>query len=176
MNSIKTMRLSLKLGLAAPLALATLAMAPKAHADSILLAQSTLVVGSSATTDTFVAPTAGIVTWNLNPMNGWAQPAPNVNSLSALSFSATSADQVLASWGGDASQGGSFVVGPGTYFANIMATASGQGLDMGIYSLMMTFAPVPLPASGWMLLTGMFVLAGVLRAIRPFESMGTAEA
>jgi hypothetical protein len=48
---------------------------------------------------------------------------------------------------------------------------------LGLYSVLMTFAPaVPLPASGWMLLTGMFVLAGLLRAVRPLELTGTVEA
>jgi hypothetical protein len=43
----------------------------------------------------------------------------------------------------------------------------------------MTFSPtptVPLPSSGWLLLTGMFVLVGLARAVRPTELMGTAEA
>ena len=35
---------------------------------------------------------------------------------------------------------------------------------------------VPLPSSGWLLLTGMFVLAGLARAVRPLELMGTAAA
>jgi hypothetical protein len=99
--------------------------------------------------------------------------------LSALSFSATSADKVLAYWNGGGSVDSEVttfdVAGAGTYFAHIMATAGGV-LDLGLYSLMMTFTPsappVPLPASDWMLLTGMFVLAGLARVVRP----GTAEA
>jgi hypothetical protein len=73
-----------------------------------------------------------------------------------------------------------FVVnGAGTYFANIMATAGGA-MDLGLYSLKMTFSPnmpsVPLPSTGWLFLTGLFALVGIARAVRPFESMGTAEA
>jgi hypothetical protein len=73
-----------------------------------------------------------------------------------------------------------FNVGPGSYFANIMATASGA-MDMGLYSMSLTFnangtPTVPLPSSGWLLLTGMFVLAGLARAVRPLELMGTAAA
>ena len=62
-----------------------------------------------------------------------------------------------------------------------MATATGS-LDLGLYSMLLTFTPsssptVPLPASGWMLLTGMFVLAGLARAMRrPIELTGTAPA
>ena len=60
-----------------------------------------------------------------------------------------------------------------------MATAGGA-LNLGLYSMMMTFSPntptVPLPASGWMLLTGMFVLVGLARAARPFDLTGTARA
>ena len=89
---------------------------------------------------------------------------------------------MLASWNstGVLSETASFDVGAGTYFAHIIATAGGT-LDMGLYSMMMTFTPtsttppVPLPPSGWLLLTGMFVLAGLARAMRPLELTGTAE-
>jgi hypothetical protein len=173
MNTTKTIRLSLKGGLLVPMALTGLAVAPHAWADSLLLSQSTMVVGTESTTDTFVAPTAGTVTLNVTGF-GWAAP------LSALSFSASSATQVLASWSGTGitSDTATFNVGPGSYFANIMATASGA-MDMGLYSMRLTFSAtptVPLPSSGWLLLTGMFVLAGLARAVRPLELMGTAEA
>jgi hypothetical protein len=105
-------------------------------------------------------------------LNSLAWPTP----LKALSFSATSANQVLTSWDMSSSQPTPFDVGAGTYFAHIMATADGA-LDLGLYSMMITFTPsVPLPASGWMLLTGMFVLAGLARAVRPLELTGTAAA
>jgi hypothetical protein len=178
MNTTKTLRLSLKGGLLMPMALTGLAVAPHAWADGVvpLLSQSTLVVGTESTTDTFTAPTAGTVTVNLTSFD-WAAP------LSALSFSASSATQLLASWYGTTgmkSDTMTFNVGPGNYFANIMATASGP-MDMGLYSMRLTFTPnstptVPLPSSGWLLLTGMFVLAGLARAVRPLELMGTAEA
>jgi hypothetical protein len=177
------MRRSAKVALATPLALIGLATAPHARADSIpaptiLLGQTTLVVGTQATVDSFNTPGAGTVTVSLANL---AWPAP----LSALSFSATSANQVLWSTGGSAMEtgGGSFQVNSGgTYFAHIMATTSGSGPwgNYGLYSLLMTFtpgnSPVPLPAAGWLLLTGMFVLAGLARAARPFELLGTAKA
>ncbi|HEY6927481.1 MAG TPA: VPLPA-CTERM sorting domain-containing protein [Steroidobacteraceae bacterium] len=176
MNTLTTQRTSLKLALVAPLALAALAAAPHARADNILLAQTTLVTGTVSTVDSFTAPSAGTVTVNLQSLN-W--PA----SLNALSFSATSSNQVLASWSGTglASDVATFDVAAGTYFTHIIATAGGM-LDMGLYSMMLTFTPsgspppVPLPASGWMLLTGVFVLAGLARAMRPLELAGTAPA
>src|SRR5581483_913989 len=146
-----TKRLSLKLALAAPLAAIGLAAAPHANAESILLAQTTLVVGNESTTDSFTTSGAGTVTVSLQSLNWPAQ-------LDALSFSATSASQVLWNAGGQHvnSEIGSFNIdGAGTYFAHIMATAGGA-LDVGLYSLLMTFTPgtssVPLPSSGWMLL------------------------
>jgi hypothetical protein len=176
MITMNTVRPSLKLGLLAPLALGCLAMAPHARADSILLAQTTLVSGSQSTVDSFTTPGAGTVTVDLQSLD-WP------TSLNALSFSATSANQVLASLNATGLTGdvATFNVGSaGTYYAHILATAGGA-LDLGIYSLNMSFSPtgtptVGLPASGWMLLTGMFVLAGLVRAMRPLELMGTAEA
>ncbi len=164
-------RTSRRLGLLAPLLVAGLSMAPHAWANSILLAQTTLVTNTESTVDSFTAPTAGTVTVSLQSLN-W--PA----ALSALSFSATSANQVLASFSGTGltSDSATFDVGAGTYFAHVAATAGGP-LDVGLYSMLLTFAPtVPLPASGWLLLTGMFVVVGLARAARPLELTGTAAA
>ena len=170
MNTIKTMRLSLQGGL---LALTGLAVAPHAWADNVMPPpQTTLVSNTETTTDTFSVSQAGTVTVSLSGLN-WA------STLSSLSFTASSATQVLASWYGTGvtSDTATFNVEPGSYFTNIMATAVPGGLDLGLYSLRMTFTPaVPLPSSGWLLLTGMFVLAGLARAVRPLELMGTAEA
>ena len=174
MNTTKTVRLSLKSGLLVPMALTGLAVAPHAWADS-MPAQSMMVLGTQTTTDSFTAQTAGIVTLNVTGFD-WA------SGLSALSFSASSATQLLASWSGTGitSDTATFNVGPGSYFVNIMATSNPGGLDMGLYSMRLSFSPntptVPLPSSGWLLLTGMFVLAGLARAVRPLELMGTAEA
>ena len=173
MNTTKTLRLSLKGGLLMPMALTGLAVAPHAWADS-LPAQSMMVLGSQTTTDSFTAPTAGTVTLSVTGLD-WA------SGLSALSFSASSATKLLASWSGSGvtSDTATFNVGPGNYFVNIMATAVPGGLDMGLYSMSLSFSPtptVPLPSSGWLLLTGMFVLAGLARAVRPPELMGTAAA
>jgi hypothetical protein len=173
MNTTKTMRLSLRGGLLVPMALTSLAVAPHAWADSLPKPQSIMVSGSETTNDDFSVNEAGTVTVTLANL-GWGAP------LSALSFQASSATQVLASFnasGNIQSDTITFNVDPGSYFANIMATAVPGGLDLSLYSLKMTFTPaVPLPSSGWLLLTGMFVLVGLARAVRPLELMGTAEA
>jgi hypothetical protein len=184
MKTTTGMRLSAKLAMALPLALIGLAAAPHARADtiapgSILLAQTTLVVGQESTVDSFTTPGAGTISVSLENLN-WLSP------LSALSFSATTATDTLWSTSGSSSMvnaDGQFTVGSaGTYFAHIMAKASNTGpwAGYGAYSLMLLFtpgtSPVPLPASGWMLLTGMLVLAGLARTVRPFELMGTAKA
>ena len=174
LKTTNTMGPCLKLALLAPLALIGLAATPDARADTLLLAQTSLVSGTVATDNTFTAPTAGMVSVNLENLNWPTQ-------LSALSFSASTSSQLLASWNGSGSKitGGevSFDVGAGTYFTHVMATAAPGGLDLGLYSMIMTFTPsVPLPASGWMLLTGLFVLAGLARAVRPLELTGTAAA
>jgi hypothetical protein len=175
MTTMKTMRPLLKGALLAPVALTAMSVAPHAWADSVLVAQSTLVNGSEATSDSFVTSGAGTVTVTLQN-TGWASP------LTALSFSANSATQVLAAFNavGLTSDTAQFHVdAAGTYFANIMATAGGD-MGLGLYSLRMTFSPsapaVPLPSTGWLLLTGLFALVGVARAARPLEIMGTAAA
>ena len=140
-----------------------LLLAPQAWADTMLLATTNLVAGSSADTFSFEAPSPGTVTVELSNL-AWPEP------LSALSFSATTATNVLESWSAPAAGGAqveSFHVGSGTYFAHVMATATGS-LDLGLYSLMLTFTPsaVPLSASAWMLLIGVLVLFGLIRTLR----------
>jgi len=164
--------LSLNLAAAAPLALAALSLAPQAHADSVLVAETNLVSGTLSTSDSFVAPTAGKVTVSVQSLN-WP------TALSSLSFSATSASSVLMSWSGSglSSDVATFEVGAGTYFTHIMASAGGV-LDLGLYSMTLTFSPnaVPLPAGGWLLLTGLFAIAGLAHAARPRELTGTTGA
>jgi hypothetical protein len=126
MKTTTTKRTSLKLALVAPLALTALAAAPHARADSILLAQTTLVSGSVSTDDSFTVAKSGTVTVSLQTLN-WPV------ALSALSFSANSATRLLASWDGSglASDVATFNVGAGTYFTHVMATATGS-LDLGL--------------------------------------------
>jgi hypothetical protein len=97
---------------------------------------------------------------------------PWPDSLKTLDFQATSASATLSTWSAlDSNQTHteSFLVGQGTYFAHILAIAQGD-LDMGLYSLNLTFSPnvVPLPTSNWMLLTGILVLFGFTRVMGMF--------
>lgn len=177
MKTLKATRPLSKLALLAPLALSGIALAPHAWADNILLAQSTLVAGTESTVDSFTTSTTGTVTIDVQALD-W--PAP----LSALSFSATTGSSLLSSWywsgQGASSDVMTFTVGPGTYYAHIMASADAnnpKSMDLGLYSMLVTFTPsVPLPASGWLLLTGMLALAGLARVARPRELTGTAAA
>jgi hypothetical protein len=147
--------------------------APAARAETLLLATTTLVSGSSAASFSFNAPSAGTVTAQISSLP-WPVP------LSALSFSATTATDTLSSWSsldsstmqaasadaGATSHVETFEVGSGTYFAHVMATAGGT-LDLGLYSLMLTFTPsaVPLPAAAGMLLIGLLVLFALRRTL-----------
>lgn len=168
-------------GLALALVLATsLSNSPKAHADQMLLATTDLVSRSSNATFSFDAPSDGTVTARITSIP-WPTP------LSALSFSATTATDTLASWnmGGptdvtasslreaDVSSNGveTFQVGAGTYFAHVSATAGGA-LNLGLYSLLLTFTPsaVPLPASDWVLLAGVIALFGLTRIVALLSS------
>jgi hypothetical protein len=146
---------------------------PLAHADSLLLATTNLVTGTSAATFSFNTPGSGTVTAQISSMP-WPVP------LSALSFSATTASATLSSWSTSsampAPQIETFQVGAGTYFAHVMATAAGQ-LNLGLYSLVLSFTPsaVPLPAGAGMLLIGLLVLFALRRTMRlgdlaPLES------
>lgn len=157
------------LGLAALLLCAL--MATLAQASTVLLADTTLVTGSESAVFSFNAPGPGTVSVQLTNL-AWPQ------ALSSLSFTATTANQVLTSWS-DASlstQSASFLVAAGgTYFADIMAVAGGP-LDLGVYSFSLGFtpaAPVPLPSSGALLLGG---VAGILGLILWWRRTPTAAA
>ncbi len=145
--------------------LAVAGHSPAAQADTLLMASTNLVTGSSAATFSFNAPGSGTVTAQISSMP-WPVP------LSALSFSATTATDTLSSWSTTdamaAPQIERFQVGAGTYFAHVMATAGGS-LDLGLYSLLLTFTPsaVPLPAAGGMLLIGLLVLFALRRTTNP---------
>lgn len=157
-----------RLGLFA-VALVTLSLwrAPLAQADTMLLASTNLVTGTSAATFSFDAPSAGTVTARIANVE-WPV------ALSALSFSATTATDTLASWSTSSPdttpQVETFQVGSGTYFAHVTATAGGD-LNLGLYSLLLTFTPseVPLPAAAGMLLIGLLVLFALRRTIRNVE-------
>ena len=133
--------------------------AQQASADMQLVNNTSLVSGTESSVFSFQAPGPGTMVAQLTNID-WPQ------TLSSLSFEATSADKILASWTDPPSQTAqtlSFpVAGAGTYFADVKATAGGP-LDLGIYSLSIEFvpatAPVPLPSPAWLLLAGIVLLA-----------------
>lgn len=169
MKSITTVKTWGRTARSASLATAAflgLCQAQHALADTMLLADTTLVRGTSSATFSFDAPTAGTVTATLSNL-------PWPSSLKSLDFAATTSSDVVSSWSAldsaNQTHTESFLVGPGTYFAHVMAAAQGD-LDLGLYSLNLTFSPnvVPLPASNWMLLTGVLVLFGLTRVMGMF--------
>lgn len=165
MKVIRNAYLTLKMGVLVPLALLCLSVTSHAHADTVLLADTTMVTGSESAVFSFNAPTTGMVTAQLLNL-------PWPERLSALDFTATTANSVVSSWSAPTSASESFLVTPGTYFAHIMATTAGGALDAGLYSLTLTFSPstVPLPATDWMLVIGVLVLFGLTRVLSAFGS------
>jgi hypothetical protein len=137
--------------------------AADAAADMVLVSDTTLVSGNQSYVFTFNAPGPGTVTANLSNL-AWPQ------QLGALSFDATTSNQVLSAWNDPGNQSASFQVANGTtYFAHITAAAQGP-LDLGLYSLSLTFtpngSPVPLPASGWLLLGALLMAAPLAWKLR----------
>ena len=134
-----------------------------AQASTVLVADTTLVTGSQSATFSFQAPGPGTVSVQLANLD-WPQ------ALSSLSFMAATPSSVLTS-GSLISSTQSFafqVAAGGNYFTDVMAVAGGP-LDLGAYSFYLTFtpaAPVPLPASGVLLLGGVACLVGLLRLWR----------
>jgi hypothetical protein len=155
-------------GLTVVMVVLALGLSPLAKADSLLVASTDLVAGTSTATFSFNAPGSGTVTARLASLP-WPVP------LSALSFSATTATDTLTPWGGPGGDMSTpyvetFQVGAGTYFAHVVATAGGE-LYLCLYSLMLTFTPsaVPLPTAAGLLLIGLlvlFALRGTMRAPR----------
>jgi hypothetical protein len=168
MTLFKPVRILTRIGLMASLAMLGLVQAPFASADMVLLANTSMVRGASTADLSFAAPSAGTVTATLLNQS-WSG---GIDPLGSLSFMANSGNGVLASWSGTApATTESFQVGAGTYFAHIMAAASGPA-DVGLYSLNLSFVPsaVPLPMSEWMLVIGVLMLFGLTRLLTAFGS------
>jgi hypothetical protein len=163
-NTTAIRRARARLRMATPAALLLCVMcATAARASEVLLSDTTLVTGSETGVFSFDTPGAGTVSVQLTNLD-WPQ------ALSSLSFVATTASHVLSSWSDPGSAGShtlSFqVTGSGAFFADVTAVAGGP-LDLGVYSFSLEFTPaigpVPLPASGWLLLGGMLALIGLRR-------------
>lgn len=152
--------------------LLSLLLAPVVEADTVLLSDTTLVSGSQSSTFSFQAPGSGTLSLQLTDID-WPQ------ALSSLSVTAGNGQQLLASWMDNGSQSTgslSFQVTSGQYFADVLADAGGA-LDLGAYSLSVQFtpaaSPVPLPASGLLLLGGLACVF-VLRRAAHAATSGTA--
>ena len=185
--------------------------ATHAGAETVLVSNTSLVAGSQSSVYSFQAPGPGTVVAQVTNVD-WPQ------TLNSLSFTASSASQVMASWSDPPSQtsqtlsfqvaGPGFatgeeakqvknaiflwkvhqpqdfgrrsavqVAGPGMYFANVMAAAGGP-LDLGVYSLLISFAPavpVPPPSAGWLLLSGILTLAAWWRRSAGVSVVSTQE-
>jgi len=164
-------------GLVAVSALLGLTAAPAVQADQILVAQTSMISGTVSTVDSFTAPAAGTVTIQLANI-------PWPTALSSLSFFAGTATQVLASGTVPPPNGAlsgtlldSFQVSPGTYFAHITGRAASGPLDLGLYSMQVSFAPaVPLPAAAWLLAGGLLLIAGLGRRLGFLKPAGSTPA
>jgi hypothetical protein len=162
MKMSRYLRLMPRAGVLVALAIICMTPVTQARADMMLLADTTMVTGTQSAVFSFTAPSAGTITATLDNLN-WQKP------LSALSFSATSGTNVMSSWDATGSMVETFQVTGGNYFAHIMATTA-DAMDVGLYSLNLSFAggtsPVPLPASSWMLVAGIFGMFLFSRARR----------
>ena len=135
------------------LALAALWSVPS-HADQVLLETSPLVQGFLASATPFTVSAPGTVTVTLTDLD-WTQ------KLASLTFAVTTPGSVLDSMSA-AGQSSFTVSTAGVYSAVVgalAAPASPGSLAIGWYSLNISFAPaVPLPASSWLLLSGVIGL------------------
>jgi hypothetical protein len=141
-----------RLGLLALVLVAAL-WAEVAGAAMVLVSDTSLVSGSQSSVFSFEAPGPGMVTAELSNL---AWPA----SLDSLTLATTTAEEVMGQISASTTQSDSFrVLGGVDYFAHINAVAGGP-LDLGLYSLSVTFTPaVPLPATGWLMALALVALA-----------------
>jgi hypothetical protein len=156
MSAIARVNSPFRAVLAAGTALSALLMSAHVQAGTqTLVSQTSLVSGTQSSVQEFTVTTPGTLTVNLQNLD-WPDP------LSSLSFMATTGTSVLADFSVQTSDPYTMTIGPGTYFANTTGSAGGP-LDLGLYSLSISFTPnaVPLPPSG-RLLVGALALGAVL--------------
>jgi hypothetical protein len=120
--------------------------APAAHADTILMSQSTMVSGTFSSVHSFATTQAGTLTLKLENI-AWPE---RLAALSCNLYDNKSMLGSLATTGEIRLE----LAAPGTFFSHLFAQ-SGGALDLGLFSLKVTFAPaaptVPLPAGLWLL-------------------------
>jgi hypothetical protein len=169
MSALLICRMIVRTALCATVAIPCLFATPQAHAEEIMVAQTTLVIGTDSSVATITVPSAGSLTVELSNLP-WPQ------SLESLSFMLSSSNQVISAWSTDSTTVESYNVSPGTYFAHLTGTAAGP-LDLGLYSLTVGFQAggvVPLPASGALMLSGLLAAVALGRALRIGRTAPTA--
>ena len=153
-------------GAALLLLLAGVLAMPNARAELIaggtLVEQSALVSGSATTIYSFAAPSSGTLTVHLENL-AWPE------RLVSLNCSVFSPEAVLGAISGTNDLRLSVGIA-GNYYARVSGTAAGL-LNLGLYSVRISFAPgvvsaVPLPASFGMLILALALLATQWRAGR----------
>jgi hypothetical protein len=135
-----------------PASLFAVVQTPVSLAPGASIARTEMISGTDSITLPFIIPvgfTGGSVTVTLSDL-GW----PGL--FNSLSFSATTSTSLLAQL---AAPGGMTfdVTGAGMYFATVYGVAD-PGLGSGLYSLNLSYAPVPLPAAAWLLASGLVLL------------------
>ena len=113
------------------------------------IARTEMITGTQSIVLPFVVPVGtpgGTVSVSLQDL-GW----PSL--MSSLSFAASTSTSLLA----QLAQPGMTtfdIAGPGTYFATVYGVAD-PAFGSGLYSLNLSYAPVPLPAAAWLLMSGL---------------------
>jgi hypothetical protein len=157
--------------LGAVLALAAIAAAPLASADTLLVEASPLISGTRSDVYTLSAPKAGSVTVSLSNID-WPE------RLSTLSFALVTSSGVLKTFSGEGQQ--TVDIGTaGTYYAIVTGTAAAGRWNIGMYSLRMSFSTlenptVPLPAAVWLMLSGLAGVLGLTRRKQPLPEPAPA--
>src|SRR5262245_46200446 len=139
--------------LACAWALLALLSAPAARADSVLLSSGTAMTGKQSWSSDLSIETPGTLSVRVTDLG---EPFTIVEPLASLSFGITSATGPLDSRSGEGEL--SMDIAPGLYSLYIAAVPGGR-FNLGLVSWTATLqtlaAPVPLPASLWLLIASL---------------------
>jgi hypothetical protein len=153
-----------KLGTGCALAIAALALAPAAQADSVLLASgSSLTTGRQTWVTELNVQSGGMLSVQVTDLG---VPMTIIDRLGSLSFSVTNSSGVLGSINGSGLMSLEITT-PGLFFLNISAAPlESSRFKLGLFSWTAwndVAAPVPLPASLWLLIGGLAWAMGMQR-------------